>query len=402
MFLQTQHSGTTRFKVVEAVLATCASQPEFLPVSVPNDLDYVGPGLEASNPIHHVITEALCVDNPPPFIGRPRPHFITLLLSLGSGTPGMLPSIRRHHGHQAHPQRQQGVTQDEIARKSLEHADKDGTYFRFSLEQETQGRNLELDADELSRIATRLDLYLRNEDTVKRIEDSVSILINPDAAAEKVALTYYTKGLYDEAERIQGHVGQHRLLKLGNNHPSTIRARENLVMVFLEQCKWVEAEKEQLNLLKLQRAIHGTQHPRAIETAATLMAIYSEREDWEEAEELQLEILEQKRQMLGKDHLEAVRASATLASIYHMQGKWNEARQLGLEVLERRQGIFGEDHPDTILAAQCVDAISRAPKEAEAARHWTLNLAGAVEERVNSSLGAMVDAESDSSYPHTS
>jgi tetratricopeptide (TPR) repeat protein len=384
--------------VVEAVLATCALQPDFLPVTLPNEpYQYVGPGLGASNPIYHVVSEAVCINYHPPEV-----YEIALLLSLGSGTPGMISFIRRHYSHHASHERQEDVAADEAAGRALEYAKENGVYFRFSLEQETQGRNLEVNMDDLDSIATQLDLYLRNEDTIKRIEECARILISPDVAAENLALTHCTKGLYYEAKKVQRLVVRHLSHKLGDRHPSTIRARENLAMISLEQCKWVEAEAEVLEVLELQRITRGAQHSRAIEAAATLMAIYSERENWEKAEELQLEILEQKRRILGKDHLEAVRAAANLASIYHMQGKWNEARQLRRQVLERRQESLGEDHPDTILAAESVDATSRAPKEVEAARRWTLNLKAALEERANSSLGAIVDAVSDSSYPHTS
>jgi tetratricopeptide (TPR) repeat protein len=219
---------------------------------------------------------------------------------------------------------------------------------------------------------------------------------------QNLVSAHYTAGRLQEAEIEQYRAIKGRIARWGETAPGTIRAMEFGVMLRLEQCKWDGAQLGQTEVLRLQRDTLGTEHPRAVEAAAASAAIYSEQENWDKAEGLQLEILEQKRRVLGKDHLEAIRAAANLASTYHVQGRWNEARQLWLEVLEGRKRILGEDHPNTVLAAEGLDASLRAPKEVEKARRWKLDLTGALEGAANCSMDAMVDAKSDSSYPHAS
>jgi hypothetical protein len=71
--------------VIDAALATCASQPEFLPVQYGELYErqtYVGASLGANNPIREVVTEARSYFT--------RESRVSVLLSLGSGHPGVL------------------------------------------------------------------------------------------------------------------------------------------------------------------------------------------------------------------------------------------------------------------------------------------------------------------------
>lgn len=166
---------------MDAVLATCASQPEFLPVVVGSGFrkqEYVSPGLGASNPIRHVLTEAQTH-----FEGDPS---ITLLLSLGSGHPGII-SLPRGGGIDDLYRMNQKLAVDceEKAREIQEQIDQEGLYFRFSVDQGMQS-DLGADVDELGWITSQTDAYLANLDTIKKIEDCVK---NMGAGTVKVSLS---------------------------------------------------------------------------------------------------------------------------------------------------------------------------------------------------------------------
>jgi hypothetical protein len=153
---------------VDAVLATCAAQPEFIPATVGTGfrkVEYISPGIGASNPIRHVLSEAQKY-----FGGEPS---ISLLLSLGSGHPGVI-SLPRDGGSDALYQMTQKLAVDceEKAREIQEQVDEEGVYFRFSVEQGMQ-RDLDADVDELGWIVTQTDVYLADPITVKKIEDCV-------------------------------------------------------------------------------------------------------------------------------------------------------------------------------------------------------------------------------------
>lgn len=71
--------------VVEAILATCATQPDFLPVSIGHTLskqDLIGGVMSTGNPCRELISEAY------ELFGKGR--HISTILSLGSGVLGTL------------------------------------------------------------------------------------------------------------------------------------------------------------------------------------------------------------------------------------------------------------------------------------------------------------------------
>ena len=75
----------TAITVIDAVLATCASPSQFLPVSsgaTYERCEYVGAGIGANNPLRQVILEA--------YSHFGRKSSVALVLSLGSGHPGIL------------------------------------------------------------------------------------------------------------------------------------------------------------------------------------------------------------------------------------------------------------------------------------------------------------------------
>jgi predicted acylesterase/phospholipase RssA len=139
--------------VVEAVLATCALQPEFLPVTLDwepsGPYKYVGSGLRASNPVYHVITEAL------PASGSLEETWIALLLSLGSGNPGMISFTRSHYsGSNAFREQQQDMAKDERARMTNTEPISDFHCSRSRKEEISMSTLTSLAGRQLKRIST--------------------------------------------------------------------------------------------------------------------------------------------------------------------------------------------------------------------------------------------------------
>lgn len=166
-----RHQPPSAITIVEAILATCASQPEFLPACVNSSFrkqEYVGADLGASNPVRQVISEASSYFE--------RGSSISLLLSLGSGHPGVF-AFSPNGGNDALYRLMQELIVDNQQRalEIQENMNHISAYFRFSVEQGMQ-RNQHGDSEELSWIAAQTDSYLTTPEMVKKMDECVEKL----------------------------------------------------------------------------------------------------------------------------------------------------------------------------------------------------------------------------------
>jgi hypothetical protein len=161
--------ASSAVSVVEAVLATCATQPEFLPISSGSGFklrEYIAAS-GAVNPIHEVITEAHRL-----FGGDSS---VASLLSLGTGHPGIitLPSA----GGEATLHRMMRDMMDDCEQRAQEieqRIGRVGIYSRFSVEQGMQNDNPGGPIDTAWILAQTED-YLTRHDTEEKLEQFVQI-----------------------------------------------------------------------------------------------------------------------------------------------------------------------------------------------------------------------------------
>ena len=151
--------------VVEAALATCASPSEFLPVPVGSDYEkrvYAGAGIGANNPVRHILDETSIHFSADP----------SLLLSLGSGHPGVLALDREKHdlGLHALMLEMMGDCEQEAveAHHQLGHCD---FYYRFSVVQGMQ--KVDSRAEGLEWIAAQTDNYFKLPEMVPEVAKCV-------------------------------------------------------------------------------------------------------------------------------------------------------------------------------------------------------------------------------------
>lgn len=159
---RTRSDIPTGVTVVDAILATCASS-EFLPVFAGlgyERLQYVGVGLGASNPIRQVIDER--------YSHFGRESSISLLLSIGSGHPGII-SVIADAAYDF--QYQLMLDREQQARDIRNQIPESDAYFRFSVEQGMQSNHT--DAEGLSWILAQTSCYLAQQDTKCRIDQCI-------------------------------------------------------------------------------------------------------------------------------------------------------------------------------------------------------------------------------------
>ena len=148
-------SGIT---VVDAALATCAYPPEFSSVPFGEGYKrrvYIGAGLGANNPIRRVLQEAKT------YFGRQRP--IGLLLSLGSGHPGILGLSSETESGLYELMKAMMIDSDNEAAKFGEEMDGTDYYFRFSVVQGLQRNGNHI--HDFAGISALTESYLRLKDT---------------------------------------------------------------------------------------------------------------------------------------------------------------------------------------------------------------------------------------------
>lgn len=157
-----QSHPSSTVTIVEAVLATCAVQPAFSPVSFGlgyRTKEYIGAGLGASNPVREVITEANLL-----FGGGST---VASLLSVGAGHPGVI-TLPSDGGEVDLLKAMRDMMGDctEIAREIKQKIGRSGIYFRLSVQQGIQSDHPSQTLD-LGWIVTQTESYL--EEHVEQI-----------------------------------------------------------------------------------------------------------------------------------------------------------------------------------------------------------------------------------------
>ncbi|KIM21062.1 hypothetical protein M408DRAFT_112239 [Serendipita vermifera MAFF 305830] len=164
----TRNQPSSTITVIEAVLATCATQPTFSPVSFGERYrkkEYVGPGLGANNPIREVIREAHSL-----FSGTST---VASLLSLGTGHPGIISWPSGGSDLDLYKVLRDTMSQCEQRAQELEERiGRVGTYTRFSVEQGMQNGHPSRAADP-GWITTQTECYLDGPHSCNKLDSFV-------------------------------------------------------------------------------------------------------------------------------------------------------------------------------------------------------------------------------------
>ncbi|KAK4246724.1 hypothetical protein C7999DRAFT_41879 [Corynascus novoguineensis] len=119
---------------------------------------------------------------------------------------------------------------------------------------------------------------------------------------------------------------------------------------FADRGQWKDAERLQLEAVKLREEVLGSHHPSTLTSVANLASTYRNQGRWEEAEKLGLQVVDTRKTKLGADHPDTLTSMANLASTYWNQGRREEAEKLFIQVIETRKTKLGADHPDTLTS----------------------------------------------------
>lgn len=167
--------------VVEAVLATCATQPFFLPIIVGQDShqqELVGGVMGVANPCQELIAEAIAK-----FRGSPK---VSVLLSIGSGHLGTLtvPGNTREEDWTIILQ-SMIANSEKTAQDMEEKMGGKSFYFRFSVDQGLQ-RHYGIAGDDPVWVNAQTEAYLSHEVIEEALDNCVDgICQRPDIVGLK-------------------------------------------------------------------------------------------------------------------------------------------------------------------------------------------------------------------------
>ena len=175
-----------------------------------------------------------------------------------------------------------------------------------------------------------------------------------------LAHIYTDQDRHEEAEKLELQVLKLSQNLLGEKDPETLRSMHNLAVTYNKQCRWDEAEKLSLEVIKLQEGRIGKEHPDTLYSMAMLAYTYNEQGRWDEAEELSTKVVKLQEEVIGKEHPNTLTSKANLAYTYNEQGRGDKAEELLLNCLRLRGEVLGKEHPETLttkhnLAYACKD-----------------------------------------------
>ena len=165
-----------------------------------------------------------------------------------------------------------------------------------------------------------------------------------DDAYEKFGWLLREQGYSNEAEKLEIQVLNARKKILGEEHPDTILAIENLASTYSDLGKYTEAENLRIQVLDVRKKILGEADPHTILAMENLASTYSDLGKYTEAEELKIKVLYSR---IEEEHPDVISAMKNLASTYSDMGKHTEAEKLKMQVLLARTE---EEQPGIIVA----------------------------------------------------
>ncbi|KAF7336352.1 FabD/lysophospholipase-like protein [Mycena venus] len=169
----------------------------------------------------------------------------------------------------------------------------------------------------------------------------------------------------DELEKLDKAVGLRSLVlqrlseTVGEDHPDTLRAKENLATTYRKMGQWNKAEELLVVLLEKRRETLREDHPDILSAMGSLAVVYYQLGHWNKAEKLQAPVLEKQRETPREDHPDTLTAMEILAVTYSQMGQWSTAEELEVGMFKKQSETLGGDHPDTLTAMEMLAVICR-------------------------------------------
>jgi serine/threonine protein kinase/Tfp pilus assembly protein PilF len=160
-----------------------------------------------------------------------------------------------------------------------------------------------------------------------------------------IGRTFIGLGAYDAATAHIREAVEIRRNELGESHPDTRHAINQLAVLLIKQGSNAEAEKLLKASLDENTRLFGRHHLITIETLDQLAVLYTDQDRVDEAEPIVKEVLDAKTRAHGPEAPETIEAMNTLASLYTSMRRFNDANALFDKAISLQDKITGPEHP---------------------------------------------------------
>jgi tetratricopeptide (TPR) repeat protein len=134
---------------------------------------------------------------------------------------------------------------------------------------------------------------------------------------------------------------------LGEDHPETARGYNNLAIGLRAQGRYPQAEAACRKALTIRRKVLGEEHSDTAGSYNSLGNVQNAQARYAQAEESYRKALAITRKLLGEEHALTAQSYNNLGVGLDAQGKYTEAEKVHRKALAVRRKVFGEEHPTT-------------------------------------------------------
>ena len=158
------------------------------------------------------------------------------------------------------------------------------------------------------------------------------------------------QGKLDEAEAYYREALEGRRLVLGSDHQVTLVSLNNMGLLLKNLGRLDEAETYFRVALEGHRRVLGDDHPKTLNALSKMGLLHKDMGYLEEAERYTRAALEGQRRVLGDDHSQTLVSISNMGSLLQTQGRLEEAERFKREALEGLRRTLGNDHFSTLIA----------------------------------------------------
>ncbi|KAK5454369.1 hypothetical protein LTS15_006369 [Exophiala xenobiotica] len=153
-----------------------------------------------------------------------------------------------------------------------------------------------------------------------------------------------------EAEKIERHILERRVLHFEKDNPETLTSMKNMVSIYRGLGRLEDAKIMSQTLIAAMTQTLGAEHYGVLAVKGNLASTLLDLGHWKEAEQLYLEIIEKEKEASGEQHVDAIITLANLAMTYRKQGRLQAAEEAATTAAKLFEKLFDEMHPYTLTA----------------------------------------------------
>lgn len=143
-------------------------------------------------------------------------------------------------------------------------------------------------------------------------------------------------------------LADYRIRTLGEKHPDTLSALNNLAQTYSSLGNFRKAKEMQEKVYTLRCEILGKEHPDTLTALSNLASTYGDLGNPQKEVELAEKAYTLRRKTLGEDHPDTLLSLNNLGATYIDLGDPQKAVELSEKIYTLRCRLLGEEHPHTL------------------------------------------------------